>query len=85
VVVVVDPSAAIVRTSLILGDARSSQVRFCLDLLTGRVSGHLFSDEIRCQVDVTDLASAVLELIGRATPGCSTFPAPRRSPGQRQA
>lgn len=57
-----DPTAAIVRTSLIIGDAASTQVRLCLDLMTGRVAGALFADEIRCPVAVADLASAVLEL-----------------------
>lgn len=58
----VDPSAAVVRTSLILGDADSKQIRVCLDLLTGRSPGAFFADEYRCPVDVTDLAEAVLEL-----------------------
>ncbi|MEO3780522.1 sugar nucleotide-binding protein [Micromonospora sp. B11E3] len=56
----VDPGAALVRTSLIVGDERSKQVQLCLDALAGRMS--LFTDEIRCPVDVTDLAAAVLEL-----------------------
>jgi dTDP-4-dehydrorhamnose reductase len=59
----VDPAAAIVRTSLIIGDEHSKQVRLCLDLVTGRVAGHLFADEVRCPVAVEDLASAVLELV----------------------
>ena len=58
----VDPSAAVVRTSLIMGDADSKQVRLCLDLLTGAVAGAFFSDEYRCPIDVSDLAGAVLEL-----------------------
>jgi len=58
----VDPAAAIVRTSLIIGDAESRQVRLCLDLLTGRLPGALFSDEIRCPMAVEDLAAATLEL-----------------------
>ncbi|WP_229398417.1 sugar nucleotide-binding protein [Micromonospora okii] len=56
----IDPSAALVRTSLIVGDERSKQVRLCLDALAGRAS--LFTDEVRCPVDVADLAAAVLEL-----------------------
>ena len=43
-----DPAAAIVRTSLIMGDAESEQVRLCLDLIAGRIPGALFSDEYRC-------------------------------------
>ncbi|MER5701629.1 sugar nucleotide-binding protein [Micromonospora sp. NPDC002296] len=57
----VDPQAALVRTSLIVGDERSRQIRLCLDALAGRVS--LFTDEIRCPVNVVDLAAAVLELV----------------------
>jgi dTDP-4-dehydrorhamnose reductase len=59
----VDPAAAIVRTSLIIGDEHSKQVKLCLDLITGRVEGRLFADEVRCPVAVKDLASAVLELV----------------------
>ncbi|WP_433349452.1 sugar nucleotide-binding protein [Micromonospora sp. CA-111912] len=57
----VDPGAVLVRTSLIVGDERSKQVRLCLDALAGRAS--LFTDEARCPVDVSDLAAAVLELV----------------------
>ncbi len=58
----VHPAAAIVRTSLIMGDADTAQVRLCLDMITGGKPGALFSDEYRCPIDVTDLAAAVLEL-----------------------
>lgn len=54
------PTAAIVRTSLIVGDENSKQIRLCLDALAGRAA--LFSDEVRCPVAVDDLAGAVLEL-----------------------
>ncbi|MFG3699260.1 SDR family oxidoreductase [Micromonospora sp. NPDC047620] len=57
----IDPGAALVRTSLIVGDERSKQIRLCLDALAGRAA--LFTDEIRCPVDVTDLAAAVLDLV----------------------
>ncbi len=57
-----DPSAVLVRTSLLVGDASSQHVGFCLDLLTGRRSGVLFADEIRCPIAVEDLSCAVLEL-----------------------
>ncbi|NUT34092.1 MAG: sugar nucleotide-binding protein [Hamadaea sp.] len=63
-VAAVDPSAAIVRTSLILGDETSHQTRFVLDLIHRRAEGKLFTDEIRCPVDGADLAAAVLELVG---------------------
>lgn len=76
-VAAVDPSAALVRTSLILGDETSPQERFCLDLLTGRVKGHLFSDEIRCPVHVTDLAAAVLELLGNDYAGVLNVAGPQ--------
>jgi dTDP-4-dehydrorhamnose reductase len=59
-VAVLHPAAAIVRTSLIVGDERSKHIRLCLDALAGRAA--LFSDEIRCPVAVDDLAGAVLEL-----------------------
>ncbi|MGW4463617.1 SDR family oxidoreductase [Micromonospora sp. NPDC004704] len=57
------PEAALVRTSLIVGDERSKQIRLCLDALTGAPGVRLFTDEFRCPVDVGDLASAVLELV----------------------
>ncbi|HEY0699768.1 MAG TPA: sugar nucleotide-binding protein, partial [Micromonospora sp.] len=56
----IDPTAALVRTSLIVG-AGSRQVQLCLDALAGRAT--LFTDEVRCPVDVTDLAAALLELV----------------------
>jgi dTDP-4-dehydrorhamnose reductase len=54
------PAAAIVRTSIIVGDERSKHIRLCLDALAGRAA--LLSDEVRCPVAVDDLAAAVLEL-----------------------
>jgi len=63
-VAAVDPSAAIVRTSLIVGDETSHQTRFVLDLIQRRTEGRLFTDEIRCPIDGADLAAAVLELVG---------------------
>jgi dTDP-4-dehydrorhamnose reductase len=58
----VDPGAAVVRTSIIVGDERSKQVRLCLAAVAGRAA--LYSDEVRCPIDVGDLAEAVLELAG---------------------
>ncbi|MEV6692500.1 sugar nucleotide-binding protein [Micromonospora sp. NPDC051196] len=55
----IDPSAVLLRTSLIVGEG-SPQIRLCREALAGR--GALFTDELRCPVDVTDLAAAVLEL-----------------------
>lgn len=58
---VLDPAAALVRTSLIVGEG-SKQIQLCIDAIDGRAS--LFTDELRCPVDVVDLAAAVLELAG---------------------
>lgn len=55
----VDPGAVLVRTSLILG-AGSKQIQLCRDALAGRAP--LFTDELRCPIDVGDLA-AVRELV----------------------
>jgi dTDP-4-dehydrorhamnose reductase len=54
------PGAAIVRTSLIVGDAASAQEGLARDALAGRTA--LFADEVRTPIAVTDLAAAVLEL-----------------------
>ena len=58
----IDPSAVLVRTSLIIGDESSKQIKLCLDMINRRVPGALFRDEIRCPLSVGDLADAVLEL-----------------------
>ena len=63
---VVDPGAVLVRTSLILGEG-SKQIQLCRDALAGRAT--LFTDELRCPVDVGDLADAVLELADSAVAG----------------
>ncbi len=55
----IDPGAVLVRTSLIVGEG-SKQIALCREALAGRAT--LFSDELRCPIDVTDLAAAVLEL-----------------------
>ncbi|MEU5783241.1 SDR family oxidoreductase [Micromonospora lupini] len=60
----IDPGAALVRTSLILGEG-SKQIALCRDALAGRAV--LFTDEFRCPIDVGDLADAVLEL------ACSSY------------
>jgi dTDP-4-dehydrorhamnose reductase len=56
------PAAPIVRTSLLIGDERSEQIRFTLDIVSGRANGTMFTDEFRRPVHVTDLAAAVFEL-----------------------
>jgi dTDP-4-dehydrorhamnose reductase len=60
----IDPSAAVVRTSLILGDGNGAHEILTRDLITGRVRGALFTDEVRTPVHVDDLADALLELAG---------------------
>jgi dTDP-4-dehydrorhamnose reductase len=74
----IDPGAAVVRTSLIVGDERSHQVRLCLDMATGRNPGALHTDEFRCPIAVTDLASAVLELAGSDWAGPINVAGPQR-------
>ncbi|MGX6606574.1 SDR family oxidoreductase [Micromonosporaceae bacterium Da 78-11] len=54
--------AAVVRTSLILGDGNGYHERLTRDLIAGRVTGALFTDDIRKPVHVDDLADAVLEV-----------------------
>jgi dTDP-4-dehydrorhamnose reductase len=66
---VVHPAAALVRTSLIIGDERARQVRLCLDALSGAPGVALFADEIRCPISVDDLALAVLEVLASAYTG----------------
>jgi dTDP-4-dehydrorhamnose reductase len=59
----IDPSAVIARTSLIVGyDGRSSHERFVHSLAAGQ-PGALFTGNVRCPVHVTDLATALLELL----------------------
>ncbi|GIF13559.1 sugar nucleotide-binding protein [Actinoplanes teichomyceticus] len=58
----VDPHAAVVRTSLILGDGNGGHEVLTRDLIAGRVTGALFTDEVRTPVHVDDLAAALLEL-----------------------
>jgi dTDP-4-dehydrorhamnose reductase len=58
----VHPGAAVVRTSLILGDGRGQHETLTRDLISGRARGVLFTDMIRMPVHVDDLADALLEL-----------------------
>lgn len=76
-VAAIDPSAALVRTSLIIGDDRSKQIRLALDLAAGDVEGALFTDEFRCPVAVQDLAAAVLELAAGGYPGLINVAGPQ--------
>ena len=58
----ITPTAVIARTSLIIGDGDSQHERHVHALAAGTVTGALFTDDVRCPVHVTDLASALLEL-----------------------
>ncbi|MFE4590071.1 SDR family oxidoreductase [Streptomyces laurentii] len=56
------PSAAIARTSLIIGDGGSAHERVVHELAAGTRKGALFTDDIRCPVHVADLAAGLWEL-----------------------
>lgn len=56
------PAAVIVRTSLIIGNGASQHEKRAHELASGSRNGVLFTDDIRCPVHVSDLASGVLEL-----------------------
>ncbi|MEV6970717.1 sugar nucleotide-binding protein [Hamadaea sp. NPDC051192] len=76
-VAAIDPSAAIVRTSLILGDETSPQVRLALDLIHRRSEGRLFTDQVRCPIDGAELAAALLELVGNDYAGVLNVAGPQ--------
>ncbi len=60
-----DPTAVIVRTSLIYGgDGSSRHERVALDAASGQSGFAFFTDELRNPVQVGDLAEALLELAG---------------------
>ena len=56
------PAAVIARTSLIIGDGDSAHEKLVHDLASGAATGVLFADQVRCPVQVEDLAAALLEL-----------------------
>jgi dTDP-4-dehydrorhamnose reductase len=57
------PEAVIVRTSLIYGGAEPApQERMVLEVADGARDMAFFTDEVRCPIEVGDLAAAVLEL-----------------------
>jgi dTDP-4-dehydrorhamnose reductase len=58
----IDPLAAMVRTSMILGHGTGQHERLTHDLAAGRARGALFTDMIRMPIHVDDLADALLEL-----------------------
>lgn len=68
-VAAVDPTAAVVRTSLILGHGRGQHEILTRDLIAGRVQGALFTDMIRKPIHVDDLADALLELAASSYEG----------------
>ncbi|MEV0384597.1 sugar nucleotide-binding protein [Nonomuraea sp. NPDC050643] len=59
---VLPASAAVVRTSLIVGHGRSAHEGLVRSLAAGRGGGVLFTDDVRCPVHVSDLAAALLEV-----------------------
>ncbi|MFC7620097.1 SDR family oxidoreductase [Microlunatus sp. GCM10028923] len=61
-IMIIDPSAVVARTSLIIGDGDSPTEQLVHALATGRATGGLFTDDLRCPVHVADLAAALLEL-----------------------
>ena len=71
---VVAPDAVIVRVPAIMSEGTdvatlARRERFMLDLASGRASGVLFTDEVRCPIAATDLADACLELAGNTVAG----------------
>jgi dTDP-4-dehydrorhamnose reductase len=54
---------------LIIGSGQSVHERMVHELATGSRDGVLFTDDIRCPVHATDLASALLELASGPTRG----------------
>lgn len=56
------PDAAVIRTSLIMGDGDGGQEHLTRDLVAGRIAGALFTDEIRKPIHPDDLADALLEI-----------------------
>ncbi|GAA2639360.1 SDR family oxidoreductase [Paractinoplanes durhamensis] len=58
----IDPSAVVVRSSLILGDGGGAHETLTHDLIAGRRTGVLFTDQIRKPVHVDDISDALIEL-----------------------
>lgn len=63
------PEAAVVRTSLILGDGYGAPELLTHALVAGELTGALFTDEVRNPVHVDDLADALVELAGNGYQG----------------
>ena len=65
----ITPAAVIARTSLIIGDNDSTHERLVHALAAGAEAGVLYTDDVKCPVHATDLASALLELAAAAHAG----------------
>lgn len=65
----ITPTAVIARTSLIIGNGGSQHEKYVHSLASGAIDGVLYTDEMRCPVHVSDLASALLELAESAYAG----------------
>jgi dTDP-4-dehydrorhamnose reductase len=65
----ITPGAIIARTSLIIGEGDSPHERLVHALASGTAAGSLYTDDVRCPVHVTDLATALLELAACAYAG----------------
>jgi dTDP-4-dehydrorhamnose reductase len=66
----VHPGALLVRTSLIYGgETPSPHEQLALDAAAGRADVAFYHDELRCPVQVDDLAAALLELASLAVDG----------------
>ncbi len=63
------PTAAVVRTSLIVGSDGTSSHERRVHQLAGGAPGVLFTDDVRCAVHVADLAAALHELASPSAQG----------------
>jgi dTDP-4-dehydrorhamnose reductase len=72
----IDRTAVIARTSLIIGYGKSSTEQLVHALANGQ-PGALFTGNIRCPVHVTDLASALLELLESEAQGTAHVTGPQ--------
>lgn len=72
----IDPSALVARSSLIIGyDGKSEAERFVHALAAGE-PGALYTGNIRCPAHVTDVASALLELLASDASGTAHVAGP---------
>ena len=73
----VDRSAVIARTSIIVGSDGSSQSEQLVHALANGQPGALFAGNIRCPVNVSDLAAALLELLASDHTGTAHVAGPQ--------